>query len=151
MPRPFYSPVNHTFGRVNTPQEKERARNQCSPWGSITTCQPPNRCCHLYASKRDQCRSRVLPRPSASGPVGAPALHAPSPAIALLRTQTPSAPTSHRLLGGEGTTSNQDAHIWKETPETTPPSVDTSISHHTTARALKAADTHLRRFGEGSY
>lgn len=50
VPRPFYSPVNHTFGQANISQEKKKKeRNQCFLWGSFSTCQAQNQWCHLSA------------------------------------------------------------------------------------------------------
>lgn len=52
LPRPFYSPVNHTFGQPK--EKKKRGRNQCSPRGSFSTCQGKNQRCHLSAWSAEQ-------------------------------------------------------------------------------------------------
>lgn len=165
MPRPFYLPVNHTFGQVNTPQEEEREKNQCSPWGSFTTCQAQNQWCHLYASSE---RPELKQGPAISfgaSAGGSPKHHTsrvpPSPSSAPKAT---SVPTSHRFWGqtpsptgmlSSGNRPQRPRHFPRipVSPTVPPVGLRKQPQHKSPAwgELPKHCKMHPRGFGEGNY
>lgn len=80
MPRPFYHQSITPLDRQTFSRRKKRERNQCSPWGSFSTCQTQNQWCHLSASSeaRAQQGPEICPGAREQQPHKFPVLPPPS-------------------------------------------------------------------------